>query len=116
MRIDAAITARRSHLAVLLVGTFRTCRDGLTMSAHRGILLQKSFWGRERKFLEPLMRLARSDVRTLSFHPKSTTEASYGRYGVLQWQSRLKISFCEHCNASPRQIWQSNLRLSECIK
>jgi hypothetical protein len=27
------------------------------------ILLQKSFWGGERKFLEPLMRLARGDVR-----------------------------------------------------
>jgi hypothetical protein len=27
------------------------------------ILLQKSFWGGERKFLEPLMRFARADVR-----------------------------------------------------
>ena len=27
------------------------------------ILLQKSFWGDERKFLEPLMRFTRSDVR-----------------------------------------------------
>jgi hypothetical protein len=27
------------------------------------ILLQKSFWGTERKFLEPLMRFTRSDVR-----------------------------------------------------
>jgi hypothetical protein len=27
------------------------------------ILLQKSFWGAERKFLEPLMRFARGDVR-----------------------------------------------------
>ena len=27
------------------------------------ILLQKSFWGGERKFLEPLMRFARGDVR-----------------------------------------------------
>jgi hypothetical protein len=27
------------------------------------ILLQKSFWGGERKFLEPLMRLTRGDVR-----------------------------------------------------
>jgi hypothetical protein len=26
-------------------------------------LLQKSFWGDERKFLEPLMRFARGDVR-----------------------------------------------------
>jgi hypothetical protein len=27
------------------------------------ILLQKSFWGEERKFLEPLMRFRRGDVR-----------------------------------------------------
>jgi hypothetical protein len=27
------------------------------------ILLQKSFWGGERKFLEPLMRFVRDDVR-----------------------------------------------------
>jgi hypothetical protein len=27
------------------------------------ILLQKSFWGGERKFLEPLMRLTRGDAR-----------------------------------------------------
>jgi hypothetical protein len=27
------------------------------------ILLQKSFWAGERKFLEPLMRFARGDVR-----------------------------------------------------
>jgi hypothetical protein len=27
------------------------------------ILLKKSFWGDERKFLEPLMRLTRGDVR-----------------------------------------------------
>jgi hypothetical protein len=27
------------------------------------ILLQKSFWGGERKFLEPLMRFTRDDVR-----------------------------------------------------
>ena len=27
------------------------------------ILLQKSFWGGERKVLEPLMRLTRGDVR-----------------------------------------------------
>jgi len=31
--------------------------------AYWQILLQKSFWGGERKFLEPLMRLTRGDVR-----------------------------------------------------
>ena len=29
----------------------------------RQILLQKSFWGGDRKFLEPLKRLTRGDVR-----------------------------------------------------
>jgi hypothetical protein len=38
---------------------------GLVTSALEGILLQKSFWGGERKFLEPLMRFARGDVRDL---------------------------------------------------
>jgi hypothetical protein len=33
------------------------------MSAYPSILLQKSFWGDERKFLEPLMHFARGDVR-----------------------------------------------------
>jgi hypothetical protein len=33
------------------------------MSALRRILLQKSFWGGERKFLEPLMRFMRDDAR-----------------------------------------------------
>ena len=43
---------------------------------HRGhvrkvpILLQKSFWGGERKFLEPLMRLTRGDVRDHIDSPK----------------------------------------------
>jgi hypothetical protein len=31
--------------------------------AYRQILLQKSFWGVERKVLETLMRFTRSDVR-----------------------------------------------------
>jgi hypothetical protein len=34
-----------------------------TMSAFVQILLQKSFWGGARKFLEPLMRFMRDDVR-----------------------------------------------------
>jgi hypothetical protein len=33
------------------------------MSALWRIVLQKSFWGDERKILEPLMRFARGDVR-----------------------------------------------------
>lgn len=39
-----------------LVAQSRRVQKQPVMSAHRGILLQKSFWGDERKFLEPLMR------------------------------------------------------------
>jgi hypothetical protein len=35
----------------------------LTMSVDGWILLQKSSWGGERKFLEPLMRFAHGDAR-----------------------------------------------------
>src|SRR5882757_4580326 len=44
-------------------GTKRACRGVHAMSALKRILLQKSFWGGERKFLEPLMRFTRGDVR-----------------------------------------------------
>jgi hypothetical protein len=64
-------------------------------SAFPLILLQKSFWGGERKFLELLMRFARGDVRDHIVSHKNDHGASYERYGVLQWWSRLKISFCE---------------------
>ena len=56
----------------------RTCRHGRSTSVVRGIVLQKSFWGVERKFLGPLMRFTRGDVRTISLHPKSTTDLPGG--------------------------------------
>ena len=58
------------------IGTFETCLRTPNTSAYGGRpevigarpkrrewLLQKSFWGVERKFLEPLVRFARGDVR-----------------------------------------------------
>ena len=59
------------------------------------IVLKKSFWRDERKFLEPLMRFARSDMRDHIVSHKNDHGASYRRYGALQWRRRLKISFCE---------------------
>src|ERR1700681_295154 len=41
---------------------------------HWQILLQKSFWGGERKFLEPLMRFTRGDVRDHIVSSKSLTD------------------------------------------
>ena len=41
-------------------------------------MLQKSFWGDERNFLEPLMRFTSGDVGTISFHPKSTRDLHRG--------------------------------------
>jgi hypothetical protein len=42
------------------------------------IVLQKSFWGDERKFLEPLVRFASGDLGAISFHPKSITDLASG--------------------------------------
>jgi hypothetical protein len=45
------------------LGQKRKLRPCGAMSALPRILLQKSLWGDERKFLEPLTRLTRGDVR-----------------------------------------------------
>src|SRR5436190_6658655 len=65
------------------------------MSALPPIVLQKSFWGDDQKFSEPLMPFARGDMRDHIVSLKNDHGASPGRYGVLQWWSRLEISFCE---------------------
>src|SRR4029077_5404760 len=63
------------------------------MSVDRGIVLKKSFWGDERKFLEP--RFARGDMRDHTVSHRIDHGASYRRYGVLPRRSRLKIKPCE---------------------
>jgi hypothetical protein len=59
------------------------------------IVLKKSFWGGDQNFSGPLMRFARGVMRDHIVSHKNDHGASYGRYAVLQWWSRLKISFCE---------------------
>ena len=59
------------------------------------IVLKKSFWGDDQNFSGPLMRFARGDMRDHIISHRNDHGASYGRYAVLQWRSRLKISFCE---------------------
>src|SRR5258705_5038871 len=59
------------------------------------IVLKKSFWGDAQNFSGLLMRFARGDMRDHIVSHKNDHGASYERYGVLQWRSRLKISFCE---------------------
>jgi hypothetical protein len=58
-------------------------------------MLQKSFWRDERNFSEPLMRFARGGMRDPIVSHKNDHGASYRRYGVLPWRSRIKINFCE---------------------
>jgi hypothetical protein len=41
------------------------------------------------------MPFARGDIRDHIVSHKNDHGASYGRYAVLQWWSRLKIGFCE---------------------
>jgi hypothetical protein len=59
------------------------------------ILLQKSFWRDDRKLSGPLVRFARGDMRDHIVSRRNDHGASYRSYGVLQWQSRLKINVCE---------------------
>ena len=59
------------------------------------IVLKKSFWSDDQNFSGLLMRFARGDMRNHIVSHKNDHGASYERYGVLQWWSRLKISFCE---------------------
>jgi hypothetical protein len=59
------------------------------------IVLKKSFWGDDQNFSGLLMRFARGDMRDHIISHRNDHGASYGRYAVLQWWSRLKISFCE---------------------
>jgi hypothetical protein len=59
-------------------------------------VLKKSFFlADQRNFLGPLMRFAFGDVRDHIVSHKSDQGASCGRYAVLQWRSRPKISFCK---------------------
>jgi len=57
--------------------------------------VEKVFLGRRQKFSGLLMRFARGDMRDHIVSHKNDHGALYERYGVLQWWSRLKISFCE---------------------
>src|ERR1700690_2925882 len=76
-------------------GTFRTCWGNLTMSALEGIVLQKSFWVDQRKFLGPLMHFALGDVRGHIISRKNDHGPAYRRYGPLQRQILIKIDFRE---------------------
>jgi hypothetical protein len=56
----------RNAMRISAMSALPRIADPSQTSRHVGdvpILLQKSFWGDERKFLEPLMRFAHGDVR-----------------------------------------------------
>src|SRR5450755_1280985 len=67
-----AVRAMSAFLPIATTG--RKCQEVWFVP----ILLQKSFWGRERKFLEPLMRFTRGDVRDHIVSSKSITGLGSG--------------------------------------
>jgi hypothetical protein len=77
------------------------------------IVLKKSFWGADQNFSEPLMPFARGNMRDHIVSHKNDHEASHGRYAVLQWWSRLKISFCEISASFNFRLLQHNLPIAE---
>ena len=68
---------------------------GSSADYFRLIVLKKSFWGAVQNFSGPLMPFARGNMRDHIVSRKNDHGPWYGRYAVLQWWSRLKISFCE---------------------
>ena len=61
------------------------------------ILLQKSFWGDDRKFLEPLMRFTRGDVRDHIVSSKIDHGPPWRRCKATQQQrSRSIFDFCNN--------------------
>src|SRR5260221_9406569 len=73
------------------------------------ILLQKSFWGADRSFSGPLMRLAHGDMRDHVVWYKNGYGASYRRCGVLRWRSRLKSAFAGFSALFDFRLLQQNL-------
>ena len=95
---NGACHRRRSDLAVLyesVHGTSGTLKDRRRTSAAGGILLQKSFWGDERKFSGTLTRVARGDVRDHVAPRKNDHRPAERRDDASQRYSSLKITFRE---------------------
>jgi hypothetical protein len=72
-------------------------------------VLKKSFWGDERKFLEPLMRFARGDVRDHIVSRKKATELRIGateycaaELAKNQLLRDFRRSIFDFCNTIPR--------------
>jgi hypothetical protein len=65
------------------------------------VLLKKSYLADEPNFLGPLMRLAFGEVRTTSFHTKTTTELRIGATGFAATEtSKDQISRDFRCRSS----------------
>src|SRR5258708_35891330 len=72
-----------------------TASSAAPRSAFPSIVLQKSFWGDEQKFLEPLMRFACGDMRDHIVSYQNDHRPSYWRRRALRQQERLSIDFRE---------------------
>jgi hypothetical protein len=77
------------------------------------IVLKKSCWGGDQCFSGPLMRFARGDLRGPHRFTQNDHGASYGRYAVLQWWSRLKISFARFSASFNFRLLQHYRRLAD---
>jgi hypothetical protein len=65
-----------------------------------GMVLKKPFSPDKRKFLGPLMRFARGDLRDHIISGKNDHRLAYRRYEALQRQRRPKMNFREILGAS----------------
>src|SRR6185436_3365446 len=75
--------------------TMRICTEVAPQVCSGSILLQKSFWGDERNFLQPLMRFARGDVRDHIVSSKIDQGPPWWPRKATQGRGSLKIDFRE---------------------
>src|ERR1700680_5213137 len=72
------------------------------------ILLQKSFWGAERKFLEPPMRLAPRDVRDLIVSQKNDHDLRIGATALCNGGAASNITFARFSALFDFRLLQQN--------
>ena len=91
----ANVTTRTRHLEDVRGAIRRNMFGGRRLPMWVDTVEKDFLGGRERNFLEPLMRFVRDDVRDLVASPKNDHGLSCQRYGASQRCSCPKISICE---------------------
>jgi hypothetical protein len=100
-------TLARPHAMARPAGLMPRCfLPNVRFAPAADIVAKVDFFDDERKFPEPLMRFARDDVRTISFHPKSITDLRGGDTFAVR-QSQLIRKQKGHAGIAPHGLCET---------